>query len=206
MIDLLVDTSLSYIRIALFKDNKLLDFIDEYVDKDLSKLFCVRVKEILVKNSLSFKDINNIYSVTGPGSFTGIRIGLTFVKVLAFSLNKKVVPISELQILASTPFNTKYVVPVIDARRGFVFAGVYDIELNSILDDSYINIEDLLNKIDLSDVTFVSYNDFSFDTVKPNIDFIKVYLKNKNRNSVESHFLVPNYLKKTEAEEKLNAG
>lgn len=206
MIDLLVDTSLSYIRIALFKDNKLLDFIDEYVDRDLSKLFCVRVKEILVKNSLSFKDINNIYSVTGPGSFTGIRIGLTFVKVLAFSLNKKVVPISELQILASTPFNTKYVVPVIDARRGFVFAGVYDNELNNILDDSYINIEDLLNKIDLSDVTFVSYNDFSFDTVKPNIDFIKVYLKNKNRNSVESHFLVPNYLKKTEAEEKLNAG
>lgn len=206
MIDLLVDTSLSYIRIALFKDNKLLDFIDEYVDRDLSKLFCVRVKEILVKNSLSFKDINNIYSVTGPGSFTGIRIGLTFVKVLAFSLNKKVVPISELQILASTPFNTKYVVPVIDARRGFVFAGVYDNELNNILDDSYINIEDLLNKIDLSDVTFVSYNDFSFDTVKPNIDFIKVFLKNKNRNSVESHFLVPNYLKKTEAEEKLNAG
>lgn len=206
MIDLLVDTSLSYIRIALFKDNKLLDFIDEYVDRDLSKLFCVRVKEVLVKNSLSFKDINNIYSVTGPGSFTGIRIGLTFVKVLAFSLNKKVVPISELQILASTPFNTKYVVPVIDARRGFVFAGVYDNELNNILDDSYINIEDLLNKIDLSDVTFVSYNDFSFDTVKPNIDFIKVYLKNKNRNSVESHFLVPNYLKKTEAEEKLNAG
>jgi len=206
MIDLLVDTSLSYIRVALFKDNKLLDFIDEYVDRDLSKLFCVRVKEILVKNSLSFKDINNIYSVTGPGSFTGIRIGLTFVKVLAFSLNKKVVPISELQILASTPFNTKYVVPVIDARRGFVFAGVYDNELNNILDDSYINIEDLLNKIDLSDVTFVSYNDFSFDTVKPNIDFIKVYLKNKNRNSVESHFLVPNYLKKTEAEEKLNAG
>ena len=206
MIDLLVDTSLSYIRIALFKDNKLLDFIDEYVDRDLSKLFCVRVNEILVKNSLSFKDINNIFSVTGPGSFTGIRIGLTFVKVLAFSLNKKVVPISELQILASTPFNTKYVVPVIDARRGFVFAGVYDNELNNILDDSYINIEDLLNKIDLSDVTFVSYNDFSFDTVKPNIDFIKVYLKNKNRNSVESHFLVPNYLKKTEAEEKLNAG
>lgn len=206
MIDLLVDTSLSYIRIALFKDNNLLDFIDEYVDRDLSKLFCVRVKEILVKNSLSFKDINNIYSVTGPGSFTGIRIGLTFVKVLAFSLNKKVVPISELQILASTPFNTKYVVPVIDARRGFVFAGVYDNELNNILDDSYINIEDLFNKIDLSDVTFVSYNDFSFDTVKPNIDFIKVYLKNKNRNSVESHFLVPNYLKKTEAEEKLNAG
>ena len=206
MIDLLVDTSLSYIRIALFKDNKLLDFIDEYVDRDLSKLFCVRVKEVLVKNSLSFKDINNIYSVTGPGSFTGIRIGLTFVKVLAFSLNKKVVPISELQILASTPFNTKYVVPLIDARRGFVFAGVYDNELNNILDDSYINIEDLLNKIDLSDVTFVSYNDFSFDTVKPNIDFIKVYLKNKNRNSVESHFLVPNYLKKTEAEEKLSAG
>ena len=52
----------------------------------------------------------------------------------------------------------------------------------------------------------IKYNDFSFDTVKPNIDFIKIYLKNKNRNSVESHFLVPNYLKKTEAEEKLSAG
>lgn len=202
MIDLFVDSSLSYIRLILFKDNIVLDSINERADKDLSRLFCLRVKEIFNRNNLDFNDINKIYCVTGPGSFTGIRIGLTFVKVLAFSLNKKVIPISELQVLASTSCDGKYIVPLIDARRGFVFAGVYNKNLDNILFDSYISIEDLMSKVDVSDVSFVSYDSFLFNTLKPNIDFKRVYLKNKDCDPIDCHFLVPNYLKRTEAEEK----
>lgn len=203
MIDLFVDTSLSYIRIALLKDNNILDSINKKVDRDLSRLFCVELRNLFSKNNLGFNDVDKIYAVTGPGSFTGIRVGLTFVKILAWSLKKNVIPISELQVLASTSFDSKYVVSLIDARRGFVYAGVYDRDLNPVISDRYINVDDLLNKIDINDVTFVSHDFFEFNVLNPNIDFLKIISKNNDCIGVNAHVLKPNYLKNTEAEENL---
>lgn len=203
MIDLFVDTSLSYIRIVLLKNNNILACINEKVDKDLSKLFDAKIRDLFLKNNLSFDDIDKIYAVTGPGSFTGIRVGLTFVKVLAWSLKKNVIPISELQVLASTSFDFKYVVPLIDARRGYVYAGIYDSNLNSIMSDRYISLNDLLNVINIDDAIFVSHDVFEFDVLNPDIDFLKVILKNCDGESINAHLLQPNYLKNTEAEESL---
>lgn len=203
MIDLFIDTSLSYIRIALFKDNYLIDSINKFVDKDLSKLFVYEIRELFFKNNIKFNEVNKIYVVTGPGSFTGIRVGLTFVKVFAWAFKKEVIAISELQLLASTPFKTKYIVPLIDARRGYVYAGVYDCNLESVLSDTYIYLDELLDKIDINDVTFVGYDKYKFDVLEPCIDFKKVILRNINSSPVNVHILKPNYLKNTEAEENL---
>lgn len=203
MIDLFIDTSLSYIRIGLFKDNYLIDSINKFVDKDLSKLFVYEIRELFFKNNIKFNDVNKIYVVTGPGSFTGIRVGLTFVKVFAWAFKKEVIAISELQLLASTPFKTKYIVPLIDARRGYVYAGVYDCNLESFLSDTYIYLDELLDKIDINDVTFVGYDKYKFDVLEPSVDFKKVILRNINSSSVNVHILKPNYLKNTEAEENL---
>lgn len=198
MISLFVDTALSYIRIALFRDDDLIDFINEKCDMNMSSLFDVKVRDIFSRNGLDYKDVDKIYTVTGPGSFTGIRVGMTFSKVLAFSLNKKITPISELQVLASSGGGAS----LIDARRGYVYAGVYDSNLDVLIPDKYVLLDDFLNSI--NDVTFVSYNSFEHvNVVEPTIDFLKIILKNKNVNGVDHHVLTPNYLKLTEAEEKL---
>ena len=201
MISLFVDTALSYIRVALFKNDSLLDFINEKCEKNMSSLFDVRVRDLFERNSLSLNDVKKIYTVTGPGSFTGIRVGMTFSKVLAMSQGLKITPISELQVLASTMTN-KDKAPLIDARRGYVYAGIYDKDLNTLTENQHILLEDFLsiNK----DVEYISYDSFEhISTIEPNIDFEKIILKNKEKKQIEHEVLTPNYLKLTEAEENL---
>ena len=201
MISLFIDTALSYIRVALFKDNKLIDSINEKCEKNMSALFDSKVNELFKKNNLELTEVNKIYTVTGPGSFTGIRVGMTFSKVLAMALNLKITPISELQVLATTN-TTKLKAPMIDARRGYVYAGVYDQDLNTLTEDKHILLEDFLNIN--KDVEYISYDSFEhISTTLPNIDFEKIILKNKDKKQIEHEVLTPNYLKLTEAEENL---
>lgn len=201
MISLFIDTALSYIRIAIFKDDKLIDSINEKCEKNMSALFDSKVEELFKRNNLELTEVNKIYTVTGPGSFTGIRVGMTFSKVLAMALNLKITPISELQVLATTN-TTKLKAPMIDARRGYVYAGVYDQDLNTITEDKHILLEDFLNIN--KDVEYISYDSFEhISTTLPNIDFEKIILKNKDKKQIEHEVLTPNYLKLTEAEENL---
>ena len=201
MISLFIDTALSYIRIALFKDDKLIDSINEKCEKNMSALFDSKVEELFKRNNLELTEVNKIYTVTGPGSFTGIRVGMTFSKVLAMALKEKITPISELQVLATTN-TTKLKAPMIDARRGYVYAGVYDQDLNTLTEDKHILLEDFLNIN--KDVEYISYDSFEhISTTLPNIDFEKIILKNKDKKQIEHEVLTPNYLKLTEAEENL---
>lgn len=201
MISIFVDTALSFIRIAIFKDDSLIDFVNEKCEKNMSSLFDVRVRDLFNRNNLSLGEIDKIYTVTGPGSFTGIRVGMTFSKVLAMSLGLKITPISELQVLASTITDNDKA-PLIDARRGYVYAGIYDENLNNILDDKYILLDDFLNISE--DVQYISYDNFEhIFTTQPSIDFEKIINKNKDKKQIEHQVLTPNYLKLTEAEENL---
>ena len=201
MISLFIDTALSYIRVALFNDDKLIDSINEKCEKNMSALFDSKVEELFKRNNLELTEVNKIYTVTGPGSFTGIRVGMTFSKVLAMALNLKITPISELQVLATTN-TTKLKAPMIDARRGYVYAGVYDQDLNTLTEDKHILLEDFLNIN--KDVEYISYDSFEhISTTLPNIDFEKIILKNKDKKQIEHEVLTPNYLKLTEAEENL---
>ena len=201
MISLFIDTALSYIRIALFKDNKLIDSINERCEKNMSALFDSKVEDLFKRNNLELTEVNKIYTVTGPGSFTGIRVGMTFSKVLAMALNQKITPISELQVLATTN-TTKLKAPMIDARRGYVYAGVYDEDLNTLIEDKHILLEDFLNINE--DVEYISYDSFEhISTIKPDIDFEKIIEINKDKKQIDHEVLTPNYLKLTEAEENL---
>ena len=97
---------------------------------------------------------------------------------MAWSLKKDIVPLSSLELMATTNTDKKYIVPMIDARRGNVFAGIYDKELNIIKKDSLISLEELTSNLT------ENYELISYDNINP-------------------HNLNPNYLKLTEAEENL---
>ena len=153
------------------------------------------IKEAFREANIKPKDLDKIFAVNGPGSFTGIRVGLTVAKVMAWSLNIPVVPISSLEVIASTP-NDGTNIALIDARRGYVYAGAYDKDLNPIMEDKHILLSDI--KID---GTYVSYD--NFEGLKPNIDILKVIKKHEKDKKVNPHTLNPKYLKLTEAEENL---
>lgn len=205
MISLFLDSSDKKIIISLLKDEKVIDTLIEDNDNNLSEKFLPLINNIICNNDLIINDVDKIYIVNGPGSFTGVRIGVTTAKVMAWGLKKKIIPISELELLATTPTNKKYIIPYIDARRESVYAGMYDTNLNEMFENMYISEDKLLNKIKrrakLDDCEFVSYYDNFENAVIPDVNIEKIVEKHKDDIGINPHEVVPNYLKKTEAEE-----
>ena len=204
MISLLIDTCTNNVVIGLLKENEIIDQKIDFNDKNLSTNFVPMVDELLKKNNIKPTDVNKIFVSIGPGSFTGIRVGVTFAKVMAWSLNIEIIPFSSLELIASSS-SEQIIVPLIDARRGYVFGGIYDQNLNVLLPDQYIPLENLVNQAKIySNSVFVSLDSFEIPTVMPSVDIRKLVAKHSNDIGVNPHALNPNYLKKTEAEEKLN--
>lgn len=188
---LFIDTATSNLIISIIKDMEMIYCFNEEVKESSSKIMAV-VDEAFNKTNIKPTDIDKIFVVNGPGSFTGIRVGLTLAKVMSWSLNIPLIPLSKLELLA-TISNSNKIMPMIDARRGYVYGGVYDNNLNVIYNDSHILKEDLLNKA----------TDYEIVT-EGLVDIIKIIKKHENDKPVNPHTLKPNYLKLTEAEEKLN--
>ena len=195
MMYLLIDTSLKYPTVSIIEDDKVLYLFHEEINSDMSSKIMPIIDEGFKSINKKIVDINKIFVVNGPGSFTGIRIGVTIAKTIAWALKKEIVTISSLEFMATTDVGTKYIAPIIDARRGNVFSGIYDKDLNIIKEDKLINLENLKKSID-SNYTIVSYD---LDNVK--VDVLKIINKHKNDRSLNPHSVNPNYLKLTEAEE-----
>ena len=195
MMYLLIDTSLKYPTVSIIEDDKVLYLFHEEINSDMSSKIMPIIDEGFKSINKKIEDIDKIFVVNGPGSFTGIRIGVTIAKTIAWALKKEIVTISSLEFMATTDAGTKYIVPIIDARRGNVFSGIYDKDLNIIKEDKLINLENLKKSID-SNYSIVSYES---NNVK--VDVLKIINKHKNDRSLNPHSVNPNYLKLTEAEE-----
>ena len=201
MISLVIDTSSSYVTVSIIKDNTLVHEFKKKIDNDIASKIMSIINMELVESNIDIKDVEKIFVVNGPGSFTGVRIGVTIAKTIAWALNINVVPISSLELMATTPTTNKYIVPLIDARRGNVYAGVYDTDLNVIADDKLVSISEIL-RYDNSEYTFISYDEIKdIDTIKPDTDILKIVNKHMSDEGINAHNLKPKYLKLTEAEE-----
>ena len=203
---LFINTSTDKMVVAIVVDDKVEYLCKENRGRDLSVSLMPTIEEAFSKTNQKPNDIDTIFVANGPGSFTGIRMGVTVAKTMAWGLHLKVVPLSSLELMASTNTEKEYVVPLIDARRGYVFAGIYDHNLNVIKEDSYISLEDLRNEIGEKEVLYVSEDQFAFEVAESDYDILKIISKHKNDEGINPHQLKPNYLKMTEAEEKHNEG
>ena len=208
MITLFLDTSTTKLIVGLYRDfNCIFESIDDS-SNDLSSKVLPQIDYALKNTDLLLDDIDRIIVVNGPGSFTGVRVGVTIAKTLAWTKNIDILTISSLELLATTVTDKKYIVSLIDARRDCFYAGMY---LNSkcVIEDQYISREDLMNKIkdisELDDVVFVSYDEINnLEITRPNISIEKILKKYSKKKSLNPHSVNPNYLKRVEAEEKLD--
>ncbi len=208
MISLFLDTSNFRLTVSVIneKENIIKTLYNDEMHGDLSvKIFKV-IQECINNAEILTDDIEKIYVVTGPGSFTGVRIGVTIAKTFAWAKKKVVIPISSLETLASTNFETSYIVPMIDARRDCVYAGIYNKNLESVMADAYISLESLKNNLPKDGTcTFVTDDTINYfdNTINSNIDVLKIVNRHKNDSGVNPHELNPRYLKMTEAEANL---
>lgn len=204
---LYVDTSSDYLYSGIVINATLVSECQEKLGKDLSKEALPRIISVFNKADITPKDLDKIIVVTGPGSFTGIRIGVTIAKTIAWSLNIPIVPISGLTAMAISNKQEGYSMPLIDARRGFVYGALYDNDINPIIDDIHIPLDELTKKShDYSPITVITNNEieteYNISSYEPDILKIVTYFKNKE--GLNPHMINPIYLKKTEAEEKAN--
>lgn len=201
---LYIDTSSSYLYSAIVEDSNLLAEIKENYGQSLSEVALPKIVSMFEKLKMTAKDIDKIFVVNGPGSFTGIRIGVTIAKVYAWSLKLPISTILSLEAMAVSSNQKKYHVPIINARRGYVFGAIYDEEFKEVLKPQHLKLEELIEKLKTIDHYELISND-TFDQelelVPYNPNFIKIIEHFKNRKEVNPHSVNPEYLKLTEAEE-----
>lgn len=204
MITLFIDTSNQDVSIALLKDGKIINKITKSIPNEHSKYAVSYIDEVLKKSEITPKEVQSIMVVIGPGSFTGVRIGLTIAKVYALLNNIKVTLISSLKCLAIGNNKNKYILSLINARNDNYYIGFYDNNYNDVINEHFGNIEevnDIINKYD--DVLVVS-NDSDNDNVKVinELDIESIYDYYKDKVKVNPHMVLPNYLKLPQVLEK----
>ena len=202
---LYIDTSSDYLYSGIVVDDKLVSEVKEKYEKDLSKEALPRIIELFDKANITPKDIDKIIVVNGPGSFTGIRIGITIAKTIAWALNINITPISGLTAMAISCNTNTYKMPLIDARRGYVYGAIYDKDNNKVIEDSHIYLQDLLDKSKDLDIEVITNNDLNVSIKKESydLDILKIVKYYENSDGINPHLVNPIYLKKTEAEEKV---
>jgi len=192
MISLFIDTSLSDVSIALIKDDKLLSEIKNSIPGEHSVYVTKYIDDVLKECNLSPKDVDEIIVVNGPGSFTGVRIGVTIAKIFAYLQKIRIVSITSL-LARAIGNNSEYILSTIDAKHNNYYIGLYDKNYNKIIEkfSNITEIEEIKNK----------YNPL---IVEPSNQYhIEEIIKySKNINSENPHAVNPIYLKLPEAMEK----
>lgn len=143
MIWLGIDTSNTPLSVALVEDGQLLIEHTDSFKTTHSVAAMPTIERIMKEAGITPDQLSAIAVAKGPGSYTGIRIGMTLAKTLGWSLNIPVYPVSSLAVLA-TPgkWFDGLTVSVMDARRQHVFAGVYDKQ--TVLTEAHRSFADLL--------------------------------------------------------------
>lgn len=154
---LAIDTSTTHSSCAVMNDNNIVGDFSINQSMSHNEILLVMVDEMLKKLNIDIEDIDLFVAVTGPGSFTGIRIGVTVVKALAMALNKPIVAVNTLEALSFGVFTDKKKIPLIDARGERVYYGVYEgINNKNIVAPALLTIDELLDEFsDKGEFVFV---------------------------------------------------
>lgn len=146
-----VSTATSNLSVALNDSQKIITEKNEVDKRNHSEHLDPLIDEILKDNQLTLQDIDRFAVAIGPGSYTGLRIGITTIKMFASILHKDVVGISTLQALAKSASGDDLIVTALDARNDNYFAAAYVLDKNQIpqnvIPDGHYHIDTLLQAI-----------------------------------------------------------
>jgi len=225
---LAVETSSMTAGVAVMEDSTLLGEYSINHKKTHSTVLMPMIKDVMNKLELSPTDIDVYAASVGPGSFTGLRIGITTVKAVAYAAGKPVVSVPTLDALAyNVPMTCSLVCPIMDARNNQVYTCLYgregDVQVR-LMDYAGIPVAELMEIIKERDSSVV----FVGDGVEKYGEFIKEQLKDKcefapgslllhrassvaglglmkaKKGELENPFdMVPFYLRKPQAEREL---
>lgn len=217
-----MDTSNSTMAVAITEGQTILGQIQTTVNKTHSKTLMPAIDYLMKSIGLTPADLDRIAVAQGPGSYTGLRIGVTTAKTLASTLSIELAGVSSLKAIAANCIKEQgWIIPVFDARRENVYAGAYqwqNHELVNVLADQHLSIETLLDALKDQPCYFVGTDVKKFqDIIIKTLPFAKInsieqwdypngivvsQLAQKEKPVADIDQFLPNYLKRVEAEEK----
>lgn len=146
---LALDTSSITTTVALLDGDRIMGEYSLNYRKDHSEKLMPMVEELLKGCKVKPREIDVFAVSLGPGSFTGLRIGIATMATMAQALGKKVVGVPTLKALAYNLYNIDGLIcPIIDAQRDSVYTALYkwiDGEMVELMDQQIINIDDLVH-------------------------------------------------------------
>ncbi|MCX8069949.1 MAG: tRNA (adenosine(37)-N6)-threonylcarbamoyltransferase complex dimerization subunit type 1 TsaB [Thermodesulfovibrionales bacterium] len=144
---LAIETSTITGGVAIIEDKKLLAEGRMSVKAIYSERLMALIDFLLTSVKISITDIDYFALAVGPGSFTGLRVGLSTAKGLAFTTGKLVAPVSTLKAMAmNLPFVNYPICPILDARKGEVYWAIYrngENKLDTLINDRVGNVNDI---------------------------------------------------------------
>jgi tRNA threonylcarbamoyladenosine biosynthesis protein TsaB len=156
---LAVDTTREFGSVALLRDAELLEEILIHAPDGFSGVLYEHLRRMLERHGVAVNEITCFAAASGPGSFTGVRVGLACVQGLAEATGGKMVAVSNLEVLAS--FGTAPLrAVVLDARRGEVYCALYDAQGEAILPESVGKFPAWLERQPQGEIEFVA-SDFA---------------------------------------------
>ena len=220
---LAIDTSNFTLGIALINDTQVIGEYTTNLKKNHSVRVMPAIETLLRDCDTSPKELTKIVVAQGPGSYTGVRIGVTIAKTLAWTLKIPLSAVSSLEVLAA---NGRYfnglVSPLFDARRGQIYTGLYEIEnnaLNTVMEDCNIlssewaiRLKELKRPVLFVGQDVEIHREAITEVLGNLAVFSPVQLFNSrpselafiglNKTEVDIHQFVPNYIRMAEAEAK----
>ena len=221
MLILGMDTSSETATVALLNERKI---VGEYIisnDRTHSQIIMPLLDDLLTKAGVKISDIDVFATCTGPGSFTGLRIGITAMKTLAQATEKPIIGIDSLKGLSLNVMSDDYICPVIDARHNQVYTALYKDNLCKKEPD-VVDVDELLKSLAGKKVVFVgngvvahqdkiqSFDDGNWKIAPLHLQMQKASsicyaaYERAIRNDFDNLFsMVPLYLRKSQAEREL---
>ena len=211
-----IDTSTDVCSVALTCDGEVLEHREEYEGQNHAKVLSAFIKDMLDYATPRGIKLDAIAVTTGPGSYTGLRIGLSEAEGLCFGYDIPLIGLSTLELLTVTVMFKEFwdkdvlFIPMIDARRKEVFTGIYDLALNEVMQPQPLILdENSFSKFKNRKLVFFGNgSDKAKDIINiPNAKFIpriKPEAVNmmalserafRNNNFIDIAYSTPNYLK-----------
>ncbi len=135
-----IETSTTLCSVSIAKEGKIIETKEINEGYTHAENLHVFIEEVLKKADKTPKDLNAIAVGGGPGSYTGLRIGVSAAKGLAFALQIPMIAINTLQIMAATAIQQNrfdvLFCPMLDARRMEVYTAIFDVNLNTVKETS----------------------------------------------------------------------
>jgi tRNA threonylcarbamoyladenosine biosynthesis protein TsaB len=165
-----IDTAVEVASICLAKDGKVLSIAKNESQKDHASWLHIAIKETFEKSNSALRSVEALAVTGGPGSYTGLRIGMATAKGICYALNKPLISLNTLLVMANAAKDESadLLCPMIDARRTEVFTAIYTKELQIVKEPAAMTLNEnsfdeyLLN----NSICFFGNGSNKFGTIK----------------------------------------